>query len=785
MTIRLRCEYSQYRYWGVPTRYIDLVRYLDGARYQPVLHGTSDIESESQLPAWLTPLRGWLGGLIGHGGMPWYRLGDLGAEVEAMQSCKAQQTDIIHFMDGEHCGQFLPRRIREMAMATTKTVATFHQPPDIARGLVNEEMLRWLDAIILVSPSQLPFFKQRVSEDKLHVVLLGVDADLFSPAAEKNDSDRVACITTGLNLRDWETFKKVAQRMPDVTFVVVTSSRLKFEDMPNVTQHSGISDAALADLYRSADILFLPLLDTTANNTLLEGIASGLPVVATDHPAVRAYLPNDEGILIAGNRVDGFVDAVKRLQRDPALRRKMGQQARARAEELSWPNIIKQYDAIYTRLHASPVSSQSSPPDDATMAPAKAPPHNRNWNLQERFRPQSVLAPNSALQDVDILGYALLETGLTEEATWLFEGLSKSAPEEVLGDAGMARIAERQWKWNDAIAAIDKCLLLAPDDIRPRLISIKANYLAQSGDTQRAKELLLSIQKEFAGLLALARLCSLESPEQAHNYWKACVAQFPDQPDGFLGQAAEFIACGKYAEADGVLAHTMGVWPNLLAARVLWARCATNAKDMQAARARWKVVLAAGGRDNNLPAAYARYLGLTRDHARAESYCRSFELSPAAAADFFLEYHSASGDLEMAIQHARELSSLQPDDPAARLRETALYMRQGAAEGLRTAETILRHALAKAPDSVIVKAELAELLIRLGLEEEAKQIVQTINPADKRVQFEILRLWTALSDSNDADGVEYWKSTFLQLGALAATKNFSTDLRLTDRHGFY
>jgi glycosyltransferase involved in cell wall biosynthesis/tetratricopeptide (TPR) repeat protein len=748
------------------------------------LHGTSDIEAESQLPAWLTPLRGWLNGLIAHGGMPWYRVGDLGAEVEAMQSCTAQQTDIIHFMDGEHCGQFLPRRIREMGMAGVKTVATFHQPPDIARGLVNEEMLRWLDAIILVAPSQLPFFKQRVSEDKLHVVLLGVDAEVFTPAAEKNDSDRVVCITTGLNLRDWETFKKVAQRTPDITYVVVTSSRLKFENMPNVVQHSGITDADLAELYRSADILFLPLLDTTANNTLLEGIASGLPVVATDHEAVRAYLPNEEGILIAGNRVEGFVEALRRLQRDPALRRKMGQDARARAEELSWPNIIKEYDAIYTRLHESPVAKEAPAADDATMA-AKAPAHNRNRNLQERFRPRSILPPTSALQDVDILGHALLETGLTEEATWLFGGLSKSAPEEVLGDAGLARIAERQWKWNEALAAIDRCLLLAPDYILPRFIALKAHYLAQTGETQRAKELLLTIEKEFDGLLALARISSLESQDEAHVYWKACVAQFPEQPEGFLGQAAEFIASANYTEADGVLGHAMGVWPNLLAAKVLWARCATNAKNVQAARARWKIVLAAGGRDNDLPTAYAHFLGLTHDRARAESYCRSVELSPAATADFLLEYHSASGDLPAAIEQARELSSLQPDDMASRLRETALYLRQGAPEGLRKAEAILRDALAKAPDSVIVKAELAELLIRLGMDEEAKQIVQKINFADQRIQFEILRLWATLSDGNDSEGVEYWKSAFLGLGALATTKNFSTDLKLTDRQGFY
>jgi glycosyltransferase involved in cell wall biosynthesis len=766
---------------------MDLVRYLDKSQYHPDLHGTSDLETESQLPKWLEPLHGWLKWFVGHSGMPWYRLGAFGAEVEAMQSCKAQQTDIIHFMDGEHCGQFLPRRIREMGMTTVKTVATFHQPPDVIRQLINDEMLRWLDAIILVSPSQLSFFRDRVPDDKLHVVLLGVDAELFSPSAAKRNDDQVVCITTGLHLRDWDTFTKVALAMPDIKFVVVTSSRVKFEDIPNLTLCSGISDASLADLYRSADILFLPLLDTTANNTLLEGIASGLPVVATDHESVRAYLPNEEAILIKDNRVGGFVAAIKRLQNDRILRDAMGKRSRARAEELSWLNIIKQYEAIYTNVHTSAVSMP--PPvrgnDEAVARYAPAGDRAKFVSVKERFQPDSMSPPDSPFQDMDIFGYALLDAGLKEEARSVFESLSKSAPTGFLGYAGLARVAETQWKWNEAIAAVDKYLIEAPAHIQPRLISKKANYLAQTGAVLEARECLLSITGEFDGLLALARLFSLESRDHAERYWKLCMAQFPDQPGGFLGQAAELIAQGNYTEADAVLTHTMAVWPNMLAPKVLWARCATNAKNMRVARARWNAALPDGGEDSDFSTAYARYLGLLHDRAEAENYLRSVKLSPIATADFFLEYHSASGDLEMAIEYARKLSFLQIDALTPRLREAALYMRQGASPGLRTAETILRDALASAAESVIVKAELAELLIRLGMDDEAKQMLQSINAEDKRAQFEILRLWATLSDRRDLAAVEYWKCAFLDLGALATTKNFSSDLNLTNRCGFY
>jgi glycosyltransferase involved in cell wall biosynthesis len=105
----------------------------------------------------------------------------------------------------------------------------------------------------------------------------------------------------------------------------------------------------LADLYRTADVLLLPLIDSTANNALLEGIASGLPVVATDLPAVRTYLPKG-GALVLDNSVEGFVKSLQSLRQDISLRRAMGRSARARAEELAWPRLIREYEALYAKV---------------------------------------------------------------------------------------------------------------------------------------------------------------------------------------------------------------------------------------------------------------------------------------------------------------------------------------------------------------------------------------------------------------------------------------------------
>jgi glycosyltransferase involved in cell wall biosynthesis len=117
---------------------------------------------------------------------------------------------------------------------------------------------------------------------------------------------------------------------------------------------SPIEDAALAGLYRAADVLFLPLIESTANNALLEGIASGLPAVVTDLAAVRAYLPGHEGVLVSGNRPEGFIDALTWLAGDADARVKMGQRARARAQALAWPHQVRQYETLYQEAFARP-----------------------------------------------------------------------------------------------------------------------------------------------------------------------------------------------------------------------------------------------------------------------------------------------------------------------------------------------------------------------------------------------------------------------------------------------
>ena len=346
---RIRFEYTRYPHLSGRSGYIQFISHLDPQRFRTRLHGASDSDADL---AWLRPLWPALRVLIRRGGMPWYKLSDLNAEFFAFSSCFASRTDIVHFLAGEHSPLFLPRLLRLARFSNVRTVVTFHQPPKLARKLVRGDLLRWVDHIVLVSPSQVPFFLEYVPGDRLHVILHGIDIEFFHPPESRSEGRNFRCVTAGHHLRDWNVLGRIACALPDVIFDVVTGAETGLSGFDNVHIHRGIDDEALAELYRAVDVLLLPLTDSTANNALLEGMASGLPVVATDLPAVRAYLP-EGGLLVPGPSEEGYVSAIQLLRLDISRRHALGRGARVRAEELAWPRVAHEHEVLYAKIMAN------------------------------------------------------------------------------------------------------------------------------------------------------------------------------------------------------------------------------------------------------------------------------------------------------------------------------------------------------------------------------------------------------------------------------------------------
>lgn len=345
-----------WRHWGRHSGINQFVKYVDPLKCRIDEQIVSD--GDDDFPITNRFVREGVKRLVWKaGGLHWYKLSDLWAEITGFFQCWWKGADVIHYLDADHSAQFMPRLLRRLGRRTPIVLATYHQPPEILDAILPKRILAELDCISVVSHDQLEYFKKMVEPRKIRLVLHGIDTDYFRPGSGERAEGTFKCITVGFWRRDFDAVRAVALRLREhrhIEFHVVSPTAGDLSNVPNIRMYSGLDDGQLLTLYQQSDVLFLPLLEATANNALLEGIACGLPVVSTRLPSVAGYVPGREAILVRGNDPEEMAAAILHLSRHPTERAERARAARRRAEELDWRRIATQYEAIYAELVRTP-----------------------------------------------------------------------------------------------------------------------------------------------------------------------------------------------------------------------------------------------------------------------------------------------------------------------------------------------------------------------------------------------------------------------------------------------
>jgi glycosyltransferase involved in cell wall biosynthesis len=284
-----------------------------------------------------------------------YDLNDFYAELSVLRKTWVEKIDIIQYLDPEHSLHYLPDLLKSpLSFKKDKPVivAMFHQTKNVLKDIISSNIARNLDHIILMSSEQKEFFSNEVNEDKISVILHGIDTDYYQPDYAKRKKDKFKCVTVGHWLRDYDALEMVAESLLDKDFIefhVVSNISLK-HDLKNIVIHRNISDLELLDLYQQANLLFMPFKDATANNAILEGMACGLPILTTDLIATREYAQDAGAFYVKNNNIDDFRQCLIALSSDTDQSNQLGERSRNRALELSWPKITSQYESLYKDL---------------------------------------------------------------------------------------------------------------------------------------------------------------------------------------------------------------------------------------------------------------------------------------------------------------------------------------------------------------------------------------------------------------------------------------------------
>jgi glycosyltransferase involved in cell wall biosynthesis len=232
-----------------------------------------------------------------------------------------------------------------------------------------------------------------VRDERIHVVHIGADAELFSPdpAVPKVPGRIVTTSSADVPLKGLvylvEALAKVRTEHPAAHLVVVGRraedgpvaqliERYGLEDAVEFVK--GISDAELVDLVRSAEVACVPSLYEGFSLPAAEAMATGTPLVATTGGAIPevagpdgetclAVPPGDAGALAAG---------LSRMLGDPGLRERLGEAGRARVlERFTWARAaegtVARYREAIAHAHRSATGkrSRSAAGTDSRSAP--------------------------------------------------------------------------------------------------------------------------------------------------------------------------------------------------------------------------------------------------------------------------------------------------------------------------------------------------------------------------------------------------------------------------------
>jgi glycosyltransferase involved in cell wall biosynthesis len=214
--------------------------------------------------------------------------------------------------------------------------------------------------------------KARLIEDygvprhRLTVIHNGVDTEFFKPPANRAPGPpRVLAIGRLVPEKDHDTliqaFALVAPDHPQAELWLVGEGpgRDNLQQLVNRCRLDGKvhflpGQADLRPLFHQASLLALSSVAEALPNVVLEAMAAGLPVVATEVGGVpEVVAPGETGWLVPPRDVPGLAAAISQLLADPQTRQAFGQAARRRvAREFSMAAMVRGYERVLEHLLA-------------------------------------------------------------------------------------------------------------------------------------------------------------------------------------------------------------------------------------------------------------------------------------------------------------------------------------------------------------------------------------------------------------------------------------------------
>lgn len=202
-----------------------------------------------------------------------------------------------------------------------------------------------------------------IAPEKIRIVHMGVDTELFQPPSTKNGRDRQrfrVLYVGGLSLAKGvqyllEAYRRLGLGSKRAELVLVGRVHPNFqqvmEQYAGLYTHLGhVPQYTLPPIYGSASVFVMPSLQEGFAKVVYEAMACGTLVVATDNTG-SAVRDGVDGYVVPARDVEALADRLLLLYRNPDLRAEMGLSARERIEEgFTWGHYGRRLLKVYEEI---------------------------------------------------------------------------------------------------------------------------------------------------------------------------------------------------------------------------------------------------------------------------------------------------------------------------------------------------------------------------------------------------------------------------------------------------
>lgn len=184
------------------------------------------------------------------------------------------------------------------------------------------------------------FARIGVPRECLFFVPFGVDVDFYASVGDSDEEEFVVSVGRDLG-RDYGTLLEAAKES-DHPFVIVAAHKNLPGDMPlppNVTVRHNLPLAEVRDLYARARVVVIASKDAevsegtdcSGQTVILDALAAGRPVVATERPWIKEYFtPSEELLVVPPHNPRALAAAIELLWQDRGEREHLAHAGRAK-----------------------------------------------------------------------------------------------------------------------------------------------------------------------------------------------------------------------------------------------------------------------------------------------------------------------------------------------------------------------------------------------------------------------------------------------------------------------